>query len=153
YNREYTPGQLILTIVGDITTDQVAGLAQVHFGPWKKGAAPPRNLKHPAPVEKKTVQLIEKDLTQSNVILGHGGISRNNPDFYAVTVMNYILGAGGFSSRLMVSISEQQRLGVRHHEPFRRRTDARFILGQLPNTHGSDESGDPGRARRDQKHP
>ena len=127
YNREYTPGQMILTIVGDVTTEQVTGLVQTHFGAWKKAATPPRNLKHPAPVEKKTVQLIEKDLTQSNVILGHGGISRNNPDFYAVTVMNYILGAGGFTSRLMDSIRDKQGLvyGIMSH------FDARLMPGSF----------------------
>ena len=127
YAREYTPGQVILTVVGDVTADQVTGLVQTHFGGWKKTPPPARNMKNPPPVEKKTVQLIEKDLTQSNVILGHGGISRTNPDFYAVTVMNYILGAGGFSSRLMDSIRDKQGLvyGIMSH------FDARLMPGSF----------------------
>jgi zinc protease len=78
-------------------------------------------------VEKKAVQLIEKDLTQSTIILGHGGISRNNPDYYAVTVMNHILGAGGFSSRLMDSIRDKQGLayGIMSHY------DARMLPGSF----------------------
>ncbi len=117
YNREYVPSQVILTIVGDISGEQVTALVQTHFGTWKKPAPPSRNVKKAAPVERRTVQLIEKDLTQSNVVLGHGGISRTNPDFYAVTVMNYILGAGGFSSRLMDSIRDKQGLayGIMSH--------------------------------------
>ena len=127
YSREYIPSQVIVTIVGDVTLDQVSGLVQTYFGGWKKVSAPPRNLKNPAAVEKKTVQLIEKDLTQSNVILGHSGISRTNPDFYAVTVMNYILGAGGFSSRLMDSIRDKQGLvyGIMSH------FDARLMPGSF----------------------
>jgi zinc protease len=127
YSREYIPNQVIVTIVGDVTLDQVSGLVQTYFGGWKKVAAPPRGLKNPAAVEKKTVQLIEKDLTQSNVILGHSGISRTNPDFYAVTVMNYILGAGGFSSRLMDSIRDKQGLvyGIMSH------FDARLMPGSF----------------------
>lgn len=125
--REYTPSQVILTIVGDVTPDQITGLVQTHFGAWKKTLSPSRNIKNPPAVEKKTVQLIEKDLTQSNVILGHGGISRTNPDFYAVTVMNYILGAGGFSSRLMDSIRDKQGLvyGIMSH------FDARLMPGSF----------------------
>ena len=110
YNR-YTPGQVILTIVGDITTEQVTGLVQTHFGAWKKAATPPRNLKHPAPVEKKTVQLIEKDLTQSNVdsrprqeSVGTIPILRRHRHEL------HILGAGGFTSRLMDSIRDKQGL-------------------------------------------
>lgn len=127
YGREYVPSQVILTIVGDVTVDQATALVQTHFGGWKKASAPVRTTKKAAPIEKKSVQLIEKDLTQSNIVLGHGGISRNNPDFYAVTVMNYILGAGGFSSRLMDSIRDKQGLayGIMSH------FDARLMPGSF----------------------
>ena len=108
--REYLPNLTILVIVGDLTQDQAAMLVQTHFGSWKKGPPPPYQLKKPAAIDRKMVQLIEKDLTQSTIVLGHTGISRTNPDYYAVTVMNYILGAGGFSSRLMDSIRDKQGL-------------------------------------------
>lgn len=108
--REYLPNQTILVIVGDLTQDQAATLVQTHFGSWKKGTPSPYQMKKPASMERKMVQLIEKDLTQSTIVLGHTGISRTNPDYYAVTVMNYILGAGGFSSRLMDSIRDKQGL-------------------------------------------
>ena len=127
YAKEYVPNQVILTVVGDITGEQASGLVQTHFGAWKKAAAPARTTKKAGPLERKTVQFIEKDLTQSNVILGHGGISRTNPDFYAVTVMNYVLGAGGFSSRLMDSIRDKQGLvyGIMSH------FDARSMPGSF----------------------
>jgi zinc protease len=117
YGREYSPSQVILTIVGDVTIEQATALVQTHFGAWKKGTATARNTKKPSPIERRTVQLIEKDLTQSTIVLGHGGIPRAHPDFYAVTVMNYILGAGGFSSRLMDSIRDKQGLayGIMSH--------------------------------------
>ncbi|MBH0197854.1 MAG: insulinase family protein [Nitrospira sp.] len=127
YSREYLPNQTILTIVGDITMEQATALVQTHFGSWKKGVPPVRSIKKPAMIEKKIVQLIEKDLTQSTIMLGHGGISRTNPDFYAVTVMNHILGAGGFSSRLMDSIRDKQGLayGIMSHY------DARAMPGSF----------------------
>jgi zinc protease len=127
YGREYSPSQVILTIVGDITLEQATALTQTHFGAWKKGAATTRNMKPPSPVERRTVQLIEKDLTQSTIVLGHGGLPRTHPDFYSVTVMNYILGAGGFSSRLMDSIRDKQGLayGIMSH------FDARLMPGSF----------------------
>ena len=117
YAKEYLPNQVILTIVGDVTVEQATSLVQVHFGSWKKGLAPPRPVRKTPSVEKKTVQFIEKDLTQSTIVLGHSGITRTNPDFYAVTVMNHVLGAGGFSSRLMDSIRDKQGLayGITSH--------------------------------------
>jgi zinc protease len=115
--REYLPNQTIMAIVGDLTQDQASTLVQTHFGSWKKGTPAPFSPKKPTPVERKMVQLIDKDLTQSTIILGHTGISRTSPDYYPITVMNYILGAGGFSSRLMDSIRDKQGLayGVMSH--------------------------------------
>jgi len=127
YGREYSPSQVIVTVVGDITLEQATALVQAHFGAWKKVAVTARNTKKPSPVERRTVQLIEKDLTQSTIVLGHGGLSRAHPDFYSVTVMNYILGAGGFSSRLMDSIRDKQGLayGIMSH------FDARLMPGSF----------------------
>lgn len=127
YAKEYLPNQIILTIVGDVTVEQATTLVQTHFGPWKKGMAPSRTVKKPAVIDKKIVQLIEKDLTQSTIVIGHHGISRTNPDFYAVTVMNHVLGAGGFSSRLMDSIRDKQGLayGITSHY------DARSMPGSF----------------------
>ncbi len=127
YAKEYLPNQVILTIVGDVTVEQATSLVQTYFGSWKKGPAPPRPVRKQPNIEKKTVQLIEKDLTQSTIVLGHSGITRTNPDFYAVTVMNHVLGAGGFSSRLMDSIRDKQGLayGITSHY------DARAMPGSF----------------------
>lgn len=127
YGREYSPSQVILAIVGDVTLEQATALVQTHFETWKKGVATTRSTKKPSPVERRTVQLIEKDLTQSTIVLGHGGLPRAHPDFYSVTVMNYILGAGGFSSRLMDSIRDKQGLayGIMSH------FDARLMPGSF----------------------
>ena len=56
------------------------------------------------PLAAPKVVLIDRDISQANIIFGNLGINRANPDFYACQVMNYILGSGGFSSRLMDEI-------------------------------------------------
>ena len=113
YAREYVPNQTIMTIVGDITLDQARAQIMKRFGGWKRGDALTRPAPSPRALEKPVLKLIEKDLTQATILLGHVGISRTNPDYYAVTVMNYILGAGGFSSRLMETIRDNQ--GLAYH--------------------------------------
>ncbi|MFN3680542.1 MAG: M16 family metallopeptidase [Nitrospira sp.] len=117
YTKEFLPNQTILVIVGDITVEQALGLTRAHFGSWKAGPTPARPVRKLPSLDKKIVRLIDKDLTQSTIVLGHGGISRTNPDFYAVMVMNHILGAGGFSSRLMDTIRDKQGLvyGITSH--------------------------------------
>jgi zinc protease len=60
----------------------------------------------PAGRSRETADLIRinRELTQANVVFGHLGTTREDPDWYAIQVMNYILGGGGFSSRMMNSI-------------------------------------------------
>jgi zinc protease len=53
--------------------------------------------------EPQTVR-ISKPISQANILMGHRGIARDNPDYYAITVMNFILGGGGFTSRLLEDI-------------------------------------------------
>jgi zinc protease len=110
YAREYVPNRTILTIVGDLSLDQARAQAVKYFGAWKKGNPSARPNGQPKEVPRTVTRLIEKDLTQATIVLGHTGISRTNPDYYAVSVMNYILGGGGFSSRLMDSIRDNQGL-------------------------------------------
>jgi zinc protease len=61
-------------------------------------------------VGESKVLRINKDLTQANIVLGHNGVARGNPDYYALQVMNYVLGGGGFSSRVMDSIRNERGL-------------------------------------------
>jgi zinc protease len=129
--REYLPNQTILSVVGDVTVEQARTLIDKHFGSWPKGPEPARTAATPASIDKPVVKLIDKELSQTTLVLGHVGISRTNPDFYAVTVMNYILGAGGFSSRLMDSIRDKQGLAYGVMSQFEPRAAAGPFLVSL----------------------
>src|SRR5690606_2086894 len=54
-------------------------------------------------------EVVKEDMTQSNIAMGHLGITRDNPDFYAVEALNYIL-SGSSASRLFASIRTRQGL-------------------------------------------
>ena len=118
YAREFLPNQTILAVVGDVTVKQARDYLSTYFGAWKRGLDRASSAVAPSPVEKPMTRLIDKDVTQASIILGHVGISRSNPDFYAVAVMNYILGSGGFSSRLMDSIRGRQGLAYGVYSSF-----------------------------------
>lgn len=106
----YRPNNAVLVLVGDLTLKEARRTAQTAFGAWEKKAVPPVTVPAVAPVRERRVSLIDKDLSQATVVLGHVGIARSDPDFYAVTVMNYILGGGSFSSRLMGRIRDDEGL-------------------------------------------
>ena len=54
--------------------------------------------------------LVDRSVVQATIIMGSGGIARSNPDYYRLQVMNYILGGGGFASRLMKIVRSKNGL-------------------------------------------
>jgi len=113
----YRPNNSLLSVVGDLTEDELRSLIGRFLSGWKASEVPGRPLV-PTPPRRKEAILIDKDLTQANIILGHAGIRRQNPDYYAVSVMNYILGGGGFSSRLMQTVRDEMGLAYDIHSFF-----------------------------------
>ena len=109
YRDHYTPERAFITVVGDVDRSEITGQIRALLGSWLKGKATVKRAMEPAPLQEKiVVKKVDRSVTQANIVLGHQGIRRDNPDFYALTVMNYILGGGGFSSRLMERIREQK---------------------------------------------
>ena len=125
HSQHYLPNQAILSIVGDLSPDEAAALVSKYFGVWKRGTASSPKLPKPHSLERAAVKLIDKELTQSSIMIGHVGINRSNPDYYAVSVMNQILGSGGFGSRLMDNIRDKQGLAYGVMSLF----DARLVPG------------------------
>jgi len=54
--------------------------------------------------------VIRRQIPQSVVLFGEQGVKRTDPDWYAAYVMNYVLGGGGFSSRLMTEVRVKRGL-------------------------------------------
>jgi zinc protease len=106
----YRPNNAALVLVGDLTEREARRAAQSAFGRWDRAEVPAAAVPAAPALRERRVELIDKDLTQATVVLGHAGIARSDPDFYAVTVMNYILGGGGFASRLMTRIRDNEGL-------------------------------------------
>jgi zinc protease len=108
YERFYSPGRSILVIVGDIAPNDVRPLIE-RLQRWE-GGGPDESPPHPVFSETPADVMIDRPVTQANIIMGHRGIARANPDFYAVSVMNQILGGGGFTSRLVQRVRVEQGL-------------------------------------------
>jgi zinc protease len=109
FAKHYRPAGAYVIVVGDIAADDAKARLERAFASWD-GAAPPRFVyPEPAPAAPTAVH-IDKPVSQASIMLGHRGIARSNPDFEKISVMSYILGSGGFSSRLMASIRSQAGL-------------------------------------------
>jgi zinc protease len=109
YGAYYHPNKSMLTVVGDITADELKAKLLPRFANWPMAEIPEVPFVTTFAKEPKVTK-IDREISQANIILGHTGVSRNNPDYYALTVMNYILGGGGFSSRLVEEIRDKRGL-------------------------------------------
>jgi zinc protease len=103
YRRYYRPGGAFVVVVGDLAAAEAQSLLSEALRDWGGDHSP---VPPPASTERSPAQTVRVDrpVTQAAIILGHRGVARNHPDFETLSVMNYILGGGGFSSRLMESI-------------------------------------------------
>jgi predicted Zn-dependent peptidase len=108
--KYYHPNNILLGIVGDFDTEEMTAKVEAAFADWEPG---PEATMDPIAYREKPeagVYFIEKtDVTQANIRVGHLGITVDNPDYFAVQVMNEVLG-GGLAARLFSRIRSEQGL-------------------------------------------
>jgi predicted Zn-dependent peptidase len=105
----YQPGRALITVVGDITPLKARAVVEKSLAAWTKGGEKPAFDYPKLPeLQPAKIYLVDKPgAAQSVVNIGLPGPSRNTPDYYALQVMNTILG-GQFQSRLNANIREQK---------------------------------------------
>lgn len=117
YSKVYSPENLIIAFVGDITPDEALGKLNRDFLKWKKSYSVKTEKPLVSMKENPQVYLVEKKgAVQSSLKIGHLGIKRDNPDFIAVNVLNTIIG-GYFTSRINKNLREVNgyTYGARSH--------------------------------------
>lgn len=113
HRRHYQPDRTILGVVGDFDSEAAMALVRELFGDWAAPAGGEEQDGAEAPYRERPnpgVFVAEKsDINQSNIALGHLGIVRSHPDYYAVEVMNEVLG-GSMTSRLFSEVRTRKGL-------------------------------------------
>lgn len=107
--RSLVRGGLTIAVVGDITAGELAQLLERGFGAVPVGA-PPATVPEWTQAPAGRTIVLERDFPQSVVMLARRGLKRDDPDWFPAFVMNYILGGGGFNSRLTEEIREKRGL-------------------------------------------
>jgi predicted Zn-dependent peptidase len=107
HDAHYRPGGAWLCAAGDLTLDEVVRLAERHFAGWTGSVPAPAEPQATNRLQQTTILLADRPgSVQSEVRVGHIGVPRNHPDYFAITVLNAILG-GTFSSRLNLNLREK----------------------------------------------
>jgi zinc protease len=102
YKRYFFPGNVMLSIYGDFSTEEMKKKVEAAFQAWNNPQAPVPPFPPVKASGKGGVYLVTKDdVNQSNIRLGHLGGLLKDEDYPALAVMADILGGGGFRSRLV----------------------------------------------------
>lgn len=107
HRQHWRPDNAALVIVGDVTAAGVRPLLEEVFGKWESGQVVATRVAPAGQVQGRTIFLVDKPgAAQSVIRLGRIGVARSTPDYFALEVMNTILG-GYFTSRLMQNLREE----------------------------------------------
>jgi zinc protease len=109
YNTYYTAKSAVIALIGDMTEAQAKTIAEDAAKGLPQGAAVPKIAEVTYPSAAST-QRIAHPASQAHILLGYPGIKRGDPDYFALYLGNYILGGGGFVSRLTEEVREKRGL-------------------------------------------
>jgi zinc protease len=114
HQQFYRSDRMIVSIVGDVDRTQANEIMQTLLQKIPQSGAPiaklPELLRSPVePLAQREIQ-IPFDSQQAHIAMGMTAVTRINPDYFPLLVGNYVLGGGGFVSRLMAEVREKRGL-------------------------------------------
>jgi zinc protease len=114
HKQFYRGDRMIISVVGDVDRSQATEIVQALLKQIPETGSPiaklPELNRSPVePLDQREIK-IPFDAQQAHIAMGMTAVARNNPDYFPLLVGNYILGGGGFVSRLMSEVREKRGL-------------------------------------------
>ena len=110
HRRHFHPDRIVLGLTGDFKKDEVLRQVREAFGDWPRG---PRQAEAGVPFRTQPTpgvfHVAKEDVAQSFLMLGHLGVRKDDPDYYALEILNQIL-SGSFASRLVGNVRTSKGL-------------------------------------------
>jgi len=123
HKKYFRPQNMILGISGDFVKEEIIKKLKEVFADWKKEEIDFPDVPQVKREFERGVYYAHKDINQANVIMGHLGIRRTNPDYFPIKIMNFILGGGGFASRITSKIRSDEGLAYSAYSNFQTSKD------------------------------
>ncbi|HTK67414.1 MAG TPA: pitrilysin family protein [Pseudonocardia sp.] len=106
HQQAFSPRSSALVLAGDLTLDQARKLAEDSFGKWTGGATDAVKPGMPTPGKDRVLVVDKPGSAQTTLELAQPGVTRSDPDYEKLLIMNEVLG-GGFSSRVNLNLREK----------------------------------------------
>lgn len=118
HGQYFFPKNVILTAAGDFSKAELKDKINKSIAGWKNKSLAASAFSKQFPAAEPGVYFIQKAINQGYISLGHLGIEDTNPDYYAVQVMNFILGGGSFTSRITTKVRSDEGLSYNQGSRF-----------------------------------
>lgn len=110
HKRWFFPSNFVVTASGDFDRTTMLGKLEKLFADWPWTDTPPPAIPQDIVMAKPGVYLVDKDVNQGRVTMMLPGIMRDNPDYFAILIMNEIFGGGGFTARIVNRVRSDEGL-------------------------------------------
>jgi len=107
HRRYFVPNNMVLAIVGDVTSDEAFAAAERAFGKWPRAEVPPVTLVEPPPPTRRIIVVDKPDAVQTEIRVGQLAIPRKHDDYMAFDLASKILGGEGANRLHRVLRSER----------------------------------------------
>ncbi len=119
HQQYFHPANFWFAVSGDVKQENVKSQIEALLGDWPSGESLVHGFPTLPDAPQGQILSVAKDLPQTTILMGQEGISKDNPDLYALQVANYILGGGGFNSRMMREVRSNRGLAYSVYSYFR----------------------------------
>jgi len=116
--KHYVSDHAIVAIIGDLSRAQAEAMARQLTDALPKAGVPATPIAPVKRLEGAVSRDIEHPASQSHILMGAPGLKRNDPDYFPLFVGNYILGGGGFASRLVEEVRQKRGLAYSSYSFF-----------------------------------
>ncbi len=129
YRNHYTAGAAVVAIIGDLSRSEAEALADRLTAELRRSDAV-STIPPVPPLARAEFRAIAHPASQSHILVGGPGIKRGDPDYFPLYVGNYILGGGGFASRIMQEVREKRGLAYSAYSYFSpQQEQGPFVMG------------------------
>lgn len=115
----FFPKNIILAVSGDFKQADLKAKINKMISGWKNKRLNIPSFSKKFPQPEPGVYFIQMRTNQGYISLGHLGLEETNPDYFAVQVMNFILGGGSFTSRITTKVRSDEGLSYNQGSRFR----------------------------------
>ena len=141
HRRWYRADYSVIAIIGDLSHTDADAIARRLTVDLPRGSDAPTPLAAVKSLEGPIVQRIAHPASQSHILIGAPGMKRNDPDYFPLFVGNYVLGGGGFVSRIVDEVRQKRGLAYSSYSYFEPMLErGQFLVGLQTRREQADEA-------------